>query len=883
VGSPKPLDNLKLIYVQDDFYVVDTTNTRDIFASAIFTYVSQTSGYVSNWLNPSESLSPLSNKSVSAEPTIHEPVLPLGPAEDPVDSLQLECHFFTRLAEAYIDNAVETDMTAFAADIWMLSTNMKSYRKDDTRYMLSEIMGELIHSWRKIQEQMSGAIHLDPTKDNVATAKAESKEPSIIVSGANDNISSILARVETGDLTARAALGLGRQMVRSAVLKAVGASGEALHANDSTSVSFGDLSLVDGHDVADVVKALFEKPYSTTEETLKPHVSRKAPNVVALLSLCRDPATIPVHSLLWRLSVRLLDLISPVSSLRFQAELMGFVKAVWREILRELRRHVELGTIIPGVKLEGQDQEAINLKRTLLNQKLCMLNYCITRRQKRVSEFGALPMPNNVPLPETTSTKPTHPTLSLSPTTLPSRGNPPMSPQAASNSTSPHRSNRPQQSIASLSSRFFATLTDIATDVVSGNDSHHNKRPLHPSHPSYSSGSALHPGQGGSNMLTKIFDALTSDEPGVSQPQQAFSKPPDLPISKDSSSRQHPSSTAAMPVGSGRHQKHAQQSPQQNQLYGTSWSSDRSWEDFSSTSQSYKTESYMHKPFERKTTELAAVERFVDEDDDDDDLEVDAHTANEGDLFFDSIEDIDGDSMVEIDGKPKGGPSHSSRRGIRHPGRTEDPYDNTFKNRRVRAMGPLQRNDSNRSSTIQNSVNSDSFKPSHDHETPKSNAGTSLESQRSTFSNMSDSFVQLENSTAANTVSPPIPDMGASILLEDIERVITESGGTASTALAREEEWASMEVQNENAAEGAIRPFIVPTSSSATGSDEGRALKLLKTGQPMMVPEVQEPGVMTEDMIVEQERIFEQMGTSEQAAKTRARMQCAQLISGMHN
>ncbi|KAJ3085333.1 Rab3 GTPase-activating protein catalytic subunit [Quaeritorhiza haematococci] len=75
------------------------------------------------------------------------------------------------------------------------------------------------------------------------------------------------------------------------------------------------------------------------------------------------------------------------------------------------------------------------------------------------------------------------------------------------------------------------------------------------------------------------------------------------------------------------------------------------------------------------------------------------------------------------------------------------------------------------------------------------------------------------------------------------------------------------EVQDENAREGHLYPL------------EG--MKLLKTGEDMWVPETQEAGYMTDDMIKEQEDIFERLGTSAEAAKIRARMQCAQLQSDM--
>ncbi|CAG8462395.1 844_t:CDS:10 [Scutellospora calospora] len=75
------------------------------------------------------------------------------------------------------------------------------------------------------------------------------------------------------------------------------------------------------------------------------------------------------------------------------------------------------------------------------------------------------------------------------------------------------------------------------------------------------------------------------------------------------------------------------------------------------------------------------------------------------------------------------------------------------------------------------------------------------------------------------------------------------------------------EVNDENEREGHLRPF--------------NGLTLLETGEPLWVPETQEVGFMTEDMLSEQEEIFEKLGTSEDAAKLRAKMQSAHLMSDM--
>ncbi|KAJ1551771.1 Rab3 GTPase-activating protein catalytic subunit [Nowakowskiella sp. JEL0078] len=58
-------------------------------------------------------------------------------------------------------------------------------------------------------------------------------------------------------------------------------------------------------------------------------------------------------------------------------------------------------------------------------------------------------------------------------------------------------------------------------------------------------------------------------------------------------------------------------------------------------------------------------------------------------------------------------------------------------------------------------------------------------------------------------------------------------------------------------------------------------ITLIKNGELVYVPELQEKGWGTEEMIGEKEQLFESLGSSELATQTRARMQCAQLKSDM--
>ncbi|KAJ1564201.1 Rab3 GTPase-activating protein catalytic subunit, partial [Cladochytrium tenue] len=60
-------------------------------------------------------------------------------------------------------------------------------------------------------------------------------------------------------------------------------------------------------------------------------------------------------------------------------------------------------------------------------------------------------------------------------------------------------------------------------------------------------------------------------------------------------------------------------------------------------------------------------------------------------------------------------------------------------------------------------------------------------------------------------------------------------------------------------------------------------MNILSTGKEALVPELQDPGYMTEDMIKEQELMFERLGTTEEAARIRARLQSSHLKSDMES
>ncbi|KAJ1891338.1 hypothetical protein LPJ66_006972 [Kickxella alabastrina] len=70
---------------------------------------------------------------------------------------------------------------------------------------------------------------------------------------------------------------------------------------------------------------------------------------------------------------------------------------------------------------------------------------------------------------------------------------------------------------------------------------------------------------------------------------------------------------------------------------------------------------------------------------------------------------------------------------------------------------------------------------------------------------------------------------------------------------------------------------------SVGGLYQSDSMRLLETDQPMWIPKIQLPPVLTEDMLREREAILIGFGTSNDGAKQRAQLQCAELISDMES
>ncbi|KAF9391661.1 Rab3 GTPase-activating protein catalytic subunit [Mortierella sp. AD011] len=281
--------------------------------------------------------------------TLPVPVLPFGPVQDPLHSLRLLARFACAPSNVYLDSINAIEMDAYHANILIL----QAVFKEDDYSILSGIIEDTILSWN------SEAI------SNGRDGKSENDQP----------YASLLNK--------------GARLIQ------------------------GTINMVDVVDVENIVDALFESSQGSTqvlgpttlpESAMNGRLGSEARVIPASeLSLqFRHAAIVPCNSFLWRMLQYLLDVISPNSEISYATSVMGFMKVLWPELLKQFYSRWENSQMIPFVDVFGEcnssssrksteasssNQEkkpaAIDLRYNLLHQKLSMINCCIARQIQR--------------------------------------------------------------------------------------------------------------------------------------------------------------------------------------------------------------------------------------------------------------------------------------------------------------------------------------------------------------------------------------------------------------------------------------------------------------------------------------------------------------------
>lgn len=128
---------------------------------------------------------------------------------------------------------------------------------------------------------------------------------------------------------------------------------------------------VDAKLVSDIIIALFA---TATEMSLQEK---------SMIQGVTTPCGVPYKSFLWQLALKCL--LSASSS--DQPEIRSLLRSVWSETIRLLRWHWESCTLVPNVNSPSRpgSKPEVDLRFTLLHQKLAMLNYCIARQSEQAT------------------------------------------------------------------------------------------------------------------------------------------------------------------------------------------------------------------------------------------------------------------------------------------------------------------------------------------------------------------------------------------------------------------------------------------------------------------------------------------------------------------
>ncbi|KAG0377447.1 Rab3 GTPase-activating protein catalytic subunit [Mortierella sp. AD032] len=268
------------------------------------------------------------------------PFLPFGPVQDPLKSLRLLARFASAPCTVYLDSKNFTTMDASYANIWILHATFK----EGDYGILSGIMEDAISSW---------------SSESVGQGRADGK-------------------AQRDQTYSGALLNKGAKLIQGAI------------------------TMVDTIDVDNILDALFESPAVEPSAKVK-IVTECGIRIMPASELglqFKHATTVPYNSFLWRMIQYLLDVISPNSEISYATSVMGFLKVLWSELLKQLYTRWENSLLIPMVDIYGCDMYesgagtddserkpvAIDLRYNLLHQKLSMLNCCIARQIVRNKE-----------------------------------------------------------------------------------------------------------------------------------------------------------------------------------------------------------------------------------------------------------------------------------------------------------------------------------------------------------------------------------------------------------------------------------------------------------------------------------------------------------------
>ncbi|ORY44952.1 hypothetical protein BCR33DRAFT_850430 [Rhizoclosmatium globosum] len=625
--------------------------------------------------------------------------IPIGPSMDPVASVQLECRFDEVACQPSLDGLKRLD--SLDSTDWKLVVGARSEGlAQHGRLFLT--MSSLLDAW------VMNATAPTPEFNDIQTERLYPEPPN--PSSPTDPPLQIPQQIEISNRSA--VFSLGKTLVKSSIKRLAAAASTTIH--DAVAVTAATTTTLDPFTT--LPPNLFMNNLSTSTSSKEPSL-----RTINALARAKYPLSAPYNSLLWRLCTHI---ITATPSLQ-----LNTITRHWAVFTRTLRGKWDAGDREGWVSEVMQGgRSVVDLRDSLLVQKLCMLAYCMDRRSRQGSygrKSGEHEGWKDVGSPFMESN-----TLS--------KGR-----QGIRNGAG---ESVEEESLLSLGSRFLSAM-----------------------------------GVGDPALHQQIQAPLTG-----------------IPIA---SRRNHQTGGGdAVPGG----------------LYGQSWNSEASWEDFGLSAGAHQRGS-RGKEEEVVVEDLSTTEYYHPDS-------ISSEDDAQGDMFFDSL-----DFPSDL---PKG-PNYR-RTPSQSPNRAANSIHPTLSHRQVNEAGQQASSlASNSSSGIVVVKQTSSSLP----KASPANVGGHFPSALGA----TDSFIKLPLDVL---LLPPESEVGDRFYVR--------------------------ELNDPEAVVGALH------------AHQG-GLKLLMTGEVMMVPEVQESGCMTEDMIDERENLLLALGDSKEAADVRARMQTAGLKSDMES
>ncbi|KAI8140933.1 Rab3 GTPase-activating protein catalytic subunit-domain-containing protein [Fennellomyces sp. T-0311] len=280
------------------------------------------------------------------------PSLPFGSYNDPLRTLTLNAVFPFKSSSEYQDNPMDTNMTLDTAEQWLLTREFAP--QSQQRAFLSTLLDHVITSWVR-----------DPAN--------------------RDYLPPYDASNDDGQRMERDNNGLVRNLFH-----AMGPNRRGGIAANNQTGAVAQAEQIDG-----IVQALFngqQKFPKLREDFIS---DTNVYTTSALGYRIKRGTPVPYKSFFWNLMVYSLHYLSDPAKLQSNQTCIGFMRVLWIEVIRQVRWHWEHLERIPNVDISLYDQDddkteklendypdvhGIDLRFSILHQKLAMVNCCIQRR-----------------------------------------------------------------------------------------------------------------------------------------------------------------------------------------------------------------------------------------------------------------------------------------------------------------------------------------------------------------------------------------------------------------------------------------------------------------------------------------------------------------------